>query len=97
MSHLSMDTLVALREPGTEPGEAAAREHLERLPALPGRARAAAPAGGPAEGAAGPAPCPGPLAGRSWAGSVPTGGGGGFGSAGWPGSRLPPRWRWRWE
>jgi hypothetical protein len=28
MSHLSMDTLVSLREPGTEPGQAAAREHL---------------------------------------------------------------------
>jgi hypothetical protein len=32
MSHLSMETLVALREPGTEPGEAAAREHLEVCP-----------------------------------------------------------------
>ena len=32
MSHLSMETLVALREPGTEPGEAAAREHLEAAP-----------------------------------------------------------------
>ena len=32
MSHLSMETLVALREPGTEPGEAAAREHLEGCP-----------------------------------------------------------------
>ena len=32
MTHLSMDTLVALRNPGTEPGEAAAREHLEACP-----------------------------------------------------------------
>ncbi len=32
MSHLSMETLVALREPGAEPGEAAAREHLEACP-----------------------------------------------------------------
>jgi hypothetical protein len=32
MSHLSMETLVALRESGTEPGEAAAREHLEVCP-----------------------------------------------------------------
>lgn len=32
MSHLSMETLVALRSPGTEPGEAAAREHLESCP-----------------------------------------------------------------
>jgi hypothetical protein len=29
VSHLSIETLVALRDPGTEPGEAAAREHLE--------------------------------------------------------------------
>ena len=29
MSHLSIETLVALREPGTEPGTSAAREHLE--------------------------------------------------------------------
>jgi type II secretory pathway component PulM len=28
MTHLSMETLLSLREPGTEPGEAAAREHL---------------------------------------------------------------------
>ena len=33
MSHLSIETLVALRDPGTEPGEAAAREHLEACPA----------------------------------------------------------------
>ena len=32
MSHLSIETLVALRDPGTEPGEAAAREHLEACP-----------------------------------------------------------------
>jgi hypothetical protein len=32
MSHLSIETLVALRDPGTEPGEAAAREHLEGCP-----------------------------------------------------------------
>lgn len=32
MTHLSMETLVALRNPGTEPGEAAAREHLEACP-----------------------------------------------------------------
>jgi hypothetical protein len=29
MSHLPMEMLVALREPGSEPGEAAARQHLE--------------------------------------------------------------------
>jgi hypothetical protein len=29
MSHLSMDALLALREPGTEPGAAAAREHID--------------------------------------------------------------------
>ena len=28
MTHLTMDALVSLREPGTEPGQAAAREHL---------------------------------------------------------------------
>ena len=28
MTHLSMETLLSLREPGTEPGVAAAREHL---------------------------------------------------------------------
>ena len=28
MTHLSMDTLLSLREPGTEPGVAAAHEHL---------------------------------------------------------------------
>lgn len=28
MTHLSMETLVSLREPGSEPGQAAAREHL---------------------------------------------------------------------
>ena len=33
MSHLSIETLVALRDPGTEPGEAAARQHLEACPA----------------------------------------------------------------
>jgi hypothetical protein len=32
MSHLSIETLVALRDPGTEPGEAAARDHLENCP-----------------------------------------------------------------
>ena len=32
MSHLSMDTLLALREPGTEPGTATAREHLDHCP-----------------------------------------------------------------
>lgn len=30
MTHLTMDALVRLREPGTEPGQAAAREHLEQ-------------------------------------------------------------------
>jgi hypothetical protein len=30
MNHLSMDALLALREPGAEPGQAAAREHLDR-------------------------------------------------------------------
>lgn len=32
MSHLSMDALVNLREPGSEPGQAAAREHLNQCP-----------------------------------------------------------------
>jgi anti-sigma factor RsiW len=32
VSHLSMEILVALRDPGTEPGETAAREHLEACP-----------------------------------------------------------------
>jgi hypothetical protein len=30
MNHLSMDALVSLREPGSEPGQAAAREHLNQ-------------------------------------------------------------------
>jgi hypothetical protein len=30
MTHLSMDTLVSLREPGSEPGHAAAHEHLNQ-------------------------------------------------------------------
>lgn len=30
MNHLSMETLLNLREPGTEPGTAAAREHLDQ-------------------------------------------------------------------
>lgn len=30
MTHLSMDALVSLREPGSEPGSAAAREHLNQ-------------------------------------------------------------------
>lgn len=32
MSHLSMEALLSLREPGTEPGVAAAREHLTQCP-----------------------------------------------------------------
>jgi hypothetical protein len=32
MTHLSMDQLVALREPGVEPGDRAAREHLDGCP-----------------------------------------------------------------
>ena len=32
MTHLTIDTLVSLREPGTEPGHAAALEHLNRCP-----------------------------------------------------------------
>jgi hypothetical protein len=32
MSHLSMEALLSLREPGTEPGVAAAREHLNQCP-----------------------------------------------------------------
>jgi type II secretory pathway component PulM len=32
MTHLSMDALLSLREPGTEPGVAAAREHLNECP-----------------------------------------------------------------
>jgi hypothetical protein len=30
MNHLSMDALLGLREPGAEPGQAAAREHLDQ-------------------------------------------------------------------
>ncbi len=30
MTHLSMETLVSLREAGSEPGQAAAREHLNQ-------------------------------------------------------------------
>lgn len=33
MNHLSMEALLSLREPGTEPGGAAAREHLDQCPA----------------------------------------------------------------
>ena len=32
MTHLSMETLLSLRAPGAEPGDAAARDHLERCP-----------------------------------------------------------------
>jgi len=32
MTHLSMDALVSLREPGSEPGDAAAQEHLNQCP-----------------------------------------------------------------
>lgn len=32
MNHLSMDALVGLREPGQEPGQAAARQHLDQCP-----------------------------------------------------------------
>jgi hypothetical protein len=32
MSHLTMDQLLELREPGLEPGQAAAREHLDTCP-----------------------------------------------------------------
>ena len=32
MTHLSMETLLGLHEPGREPGDAAAREHLEGCP-----------------------------------------------------------------
>ena len=32
MSHLSMDALLQLREPGMEPGAATARQHLDRCP-----------------------------------------------------------------
>ena len=33
MSHLDMEALLALREPGVEPGDAAARRHVEECPA----------------------------------------------------------------
>jgi hypothetical protein len=33
MNHLTIETLVALREPGTEPGDATAREHLQNCSA----------------------------------------------------------------
>jgi hypothetical protein len=36
MTHLSIETLVALREPGAEPGDAAAREHLAGCPLCQG-------------------------------------------------------------
>jgi len=32
MSHLSMEALIGLREPGSEPGQAAARQHLDQCP-----------------------------------------------------------------
>ena len=32
MTHLSMEAMVSLREPGSEPGDAAAREHLNQCP-----------------------------------------------------------------
>ena len=32
MTHLSMEALLSLREPGTEPGTAAAREHVNQCP-----------------------------------------------------------------
>jgi hypothetical protein len=32
MTHLSMETLLSQREPGTEPGAAAARDHLDQCP-----------------------------------------------------------------
>ncbi len=32
MTHLSVEALVSLREPGTEPGDAAAQEHLDTCP-----------------------------------------------------------------
>ena len=32
MNHLSMDALLSLREPGSEPGQATAREHLNQCP-----------------------------------------------------------------
>ena len=32
MSHLSMEALLSLREPGSEPGSAAAREHVNQCP-----------------------------------------------------------------
>ena len=32
MNHLTMDALVGMREPGAEPGQAAAREHLDACP-----------------------------------------------------------------
>ena len=32
MNHLTIDTLVSMREPGAEPGQAAAREHLDACP-----------------------------------------------------------------
>ena len=32
MTHLSMDALISLREPAREPGQAAAREHLNQCP-----------------------------------------------------------------
>lgn len=33
MSHLDLETLLALREPGSEPGDAAARRHVDECPA----------------------------------------------------------------
>ena len=32
VTHLSMESLLSLREPGTEPGAAAAREHVNQCP-----------------------------------------------------------------
>lgn len=36
MNHLNMDALLSLREPGVEPGDAAAREHLDGCPQCQG-------------------------------------------------------------
>ena len=87
MTHLSMETLVGLREAGHRAGRRRGARAPGRLRALPRRARAAAPAGRPAQGAARRCGPPG-------TGGPPCGTGcGRSGGAIAPGSPASPDWR----
>ena len=82
MTHLSMEALLSLREAGLEPGDAAAREHLETLRRSAGPSWSGCTSGWPGSrrcrrsvpaGTAGPRPRPGSgrsagRAGGGWAG-----------------------------